>query len=306
MSFARESTVEIEETGQGCPECGGQVDDSTREVHCTDCGLVLEDTHLDRRPDPAELITVDVRERHDDGLGNTRIGKINRDGSMAVGGEYDRLRRLNRRIQAGDGRERGLRYALGEVTRLANAVGLDVASQQLASRLIKQASEAGIFGGGDLDGFAAGAVLIACRINQLPYGRAAIRERARNIDSIEHGYAKLRRELDVPVPPAAPATYVRRIADAVGASNAATERAEAAADAVGGTASVSGRKPQAVAAACLYLAADALEESGRYHGDDAIRQADLADAAGCCAISIRNQFEWLRREAAAVLRGEGT
>ncbi|QRV17750.1 hypothetical protein JMJ58_22510 (plasmid) [Haloterrigena salifodinae] len=41
----------VQTTTTTCPDCGGSVRTTGCETVCEKCGLILEDTHLDRGPD---------------------------------------------------------------------------------------------------------------------------------------------------------------------------------------------------------------------------------------------------------------
>lgn len=275
-----------------CPECGADVDDAEREVYCPDCGLVVERDELERRPQPGRRVEAVDTERHDGGLGNSVIGYTYPDGTHANDPRAHRLRRWNRRIQSGNGRQRSLHYAIAEAKRIGAGLELDSSTVDLACQLLRSASKAGLFKGCDLDGYAAGAVLIGCRVNDRPYGRAAIRALSRNPSRMAAAYDRLRRELDVPIPPASPSTYVPRIADGVDASIQIRERAVDLADALDGSRAISGRKPQGVAAACVYVAAEEHEVTGKYGGD--LTQGALAIASQATAVTIRKALPIVR------------
>ncbi len=93
-------------------------------------------------------------------------------------------------------------------------------------------------------------------------------------------------ELDQGIPPAEPELYVGRLADTTGV-DAASERAALRVLSATPTAERSGRNPEGLAAAALYLAvADG--------GDSSITQRELAAASSVSAETIRRNYQELR------------
>ncbi|MES3162465.1 MAG: TFIIB-type zinc ribbon-containing protein, partial [Halorubrum sp.] len=138
-----ETTDESERSDEGlsCPECDGQVitDEEHGETVCTDCGLVVEADSVDRGP---EWRAFDSREKdeksrvgapttntmHDKGL-STNIDWRDKDAyGRSLGArqrqKMQRLRKWNERFRTRDSKERNLKQALGEIDRMASALGL--------------------------------------------------------------------------------------------------------------------------------------------------------------------------------------
>ena len=38
-------------TASACPDCGGRLNQSDQETHCTDCGLVVDEQRIDYEPE---------------------------------------------------------------------------------------------------------------------------------------------------------------------------------------------------------------------------------------------------------------
>jgi len=139
-----QETEETEETADEelvCPECGGNVvtDDEHGETICSDCGLVITEDSVDRGP---EWRAFDAKEKdqksrvgapttntmHDKGL-STNIDWRDRDAygnslSSNQRQKMQRLRKWNERFRTRDSKERNLKQALGEIDRMASALGL--------------------------------------------------------------------------------------------------------------------------------------------------------------------------------------
>jgi transcription initiation factor TFIIB len=170
----REGTERAAET-EGCPECGGNLvaDTEHGETVCTDCGLVVEEDGIDHGP---EWRAFDAGERdrksrvgapttnmmHDKGL-STNIDWRNQD---AYGNSLDarqrqkmqRLRKWNERFRTRDSRERNLKQALGEIDRMASALGLPDNVRETASVVYRRALQENLLPGRSIEGVATAAV----------------------------------------------------------------------------------------------------------------------------------------------------
>ena len=156
----RETETEQEEEAPEdelvCPECGGRLVSDTEhgETVCTDCGLVVETDEIDRGP---EWRAFDSAERdqksrvgapttnmmHDKGL-STNIGWQDKDAygnslSSRQRQKMQRLRTWNERFRTRDSKERNLKQALGEIDRMASALGLPDSVRETASVIYRRA-----------------------------------------------------------------------------------------------------------------------------------------------------------------------
>ncbi|WP_275264639.1 transcription initiation factor IIB, partial [Halobellus captivus] len=140
-----------------CPECGStdlKTDDERGETVCGDCGLVVDEDSIDRGP---EWRAFDSAERdkksrvgapttnlmHDKGL-STNIGWQNKDAygnslSSTQRQKMQRLRTWNERFRTRDSKERNLKQALGEIDRMASALGLPENVRETASVIYRRA-----------------------------------------------------------------------------------------------------------------------------------------------------------------------
>ncbi|MFB6311125.1 MAG: transcription initiation factor IIB family protein, partial [Salinirussus sp.] len=137
----REQTESEAAERERCPECGGRLlsDEEHGEVVCSDCGLVVEEDEIDPGP---EWRAFDSSERdnksrvgaptttmmHDKGL-STNIGWQDKDAygralSSKQRQKMQRLRTWNERFRTRNSKERNLKQALGEIDRMASALGL--------------------------------------------------------------------------------------------------------------------------------------------------------------------------------------
>ena len=164
-----EQTEEREEQSMDCPECSGKliVDDEHGETVCTECGLVVEEDSVDRGP---EWRAFDAQEKdqksrvgapttnmmHDKGL-STNIDWRDKDAyGNALGAKQrkkmQRLRKWNERFRTRDSKERNLKQALGEIDRMASALGLPENVRETASVIYRRALDENLLPGRSIEG----------------------------------------------------------------------------------------------------------------------------------------------------------
>jgi transcription initiation factor TFIIB len=281
-----------------CPECDGVVRTNSRETVCEDCGLVLDDQRVDRGPEwrafdseKRERTGAPLTERrHDRGL-STEIGR-KRDGrGNTLSGQkrrqLSRLRRQHSRAMWQSTAERNLAHGLGEVRRIAGGMGLTDAIVEQACALFRRAQREDLLPGRSVEAMAAGAVYAICRTNGLPRtcGDVAALARVSN-ERVENAYSVLNRELSLPSVPVPPGAYVPGLASMVGLSDGTRRQAAHVTEQAQERGLTNGKHPAGVAAAALYLVAEARVER--------VRQTDLAAAADVSTATLRARWTELR------------
>lgn len=298
-SSARSKTVETE----GCPECNGRLVSSSNggELVCEACGLVVDDTNIDYGP---EWRAFDASERedrsrvgapttnlmHDRGL-STRIDWRDRDAS---GGQLsarkrqqmNRLRAWDRRFKTRDSSDRNLKHALGEIDRMASALGIPASTRETASVLYRRAIEEDLLPGRSIEGMATAALYAATRQTGVPRSVDELATVSR-VDRLEvtRTYRYLVRELELPMEPPDPVEYVARYASGLDVSDEAERLARELLEAGKRAGVHSGKHPVGLAAAAIYAAAQLTNES--------IPQSAISDAADVSEVTIRNRYKEL-------------
>ncbi|ELZ28967.1 transcription initiation factor TFB [Halogeometricum pallidum JCM 14848] len=276
-----------------CPECNGRVRTNTVETACEDCGLVIDEQQIDHRP---EWRTFDDDEssskrtgapltvaRHDRGL-STEIGRW-RDASgnqlsARKRRQLGRLRREQRRGRWRSKSERNLAHGLGEVRRIASALGLSETVRDQACQLFRSAKHEDLLRGRSIEAIAAASVYGACRCNNSRVTRGEVAERAQVKRSrVVNAYKTLNTELGLPVTPVTPQSLIPRLSSELAVKDTVRRRALELAELAHGSAIANGRQPAGVAGACLYIAS-------REYGQG-LRQTDIAEVAGTTAATLR-------------------
>ncbi|KTG13702.1 transcription initiation factor IIB 2, partial [Haloferax profundi] len=228
------STVDEKEVKRkeqtACPECGGRLatDAEHAETTCTECGLVVDEDHIDRGPEWRAYTATEEGNRsrvgapttkllHDKGL-SSHIGWENRDSygkalSTRQRQQVQRLRTWDERFRTRDHKERNLKQALGEIDRMGSALGLSDDVRETASVIYRRALEEGLLPGRTIEGIATASLYAAARQMKTPRSIVEVAAVSR-VDEVEfkRAYRYIVRELGLAVEPASPLQYVGRLA----------------------------------------------------------------------------------------------
>lgn len=275
-----------------CPECGATVTathETTTERVCKRCDLVLDDAPFsyqrkrvfDNTDWQSKRQTGSRKTplRVDRGLG-TGVGQGNRDanGNTLSTSQRNRIRKghWGKAVDAGN-----LRYALGELQRVASAVGIPEPEQEAAARLYRRASREDLVQGRTIEGFVCACLLVAARDSKttLPVTSEMLLGVSRVDDKkkITNARTALVREFeDVKIVPASPKDYVVKIANDVGASNEVLRHVRDLLDTYRQReGKYNGANPRVTAAVALHAAFDLLEVDDRPTLDQLGHAADV-------------------------------
>ena len=305
-SRARESEQEStdEDSEQlHCPECGGQLATDTEhgETVCEDCGLVVEEDEIDHGP---EWRAFDSKEKdqksrvgapttqmmHDKGL-STNIGWQDKDAygktlSSRQREKMQRLRTWNERFRTRDSKERNLKQALGEIDRMASALGLPENVRETASVIYRRALADDLLPGRSIEGVATSALYAAARQAGTPRSLDEIATVSRvEKDEIARTYRYVVRELGLEIQPADPEQYVPRFASELDLSDESERRARDLLKTAKDQGVHSGKSPVGLAAAAIYAAALLTNEK--------VTQSEVSEVANISEVTIRNRYHEL-------------
>jgi transcription initiation factor TFIIB len=298
-----ETEADSSEETLRCPECGGPLvtDEEHGETVCEECGLVVEEDSVDRGP---EWRAFDSAERdsksrvgapttkmmHDEGL-STNIGWQNKDAygkqlSNRQRQKMQRLRTWNERFRTRDSKERNLKQALGEIDRMASALGLPENVRETASVIYRRALDEDLLPGRSIEGVATAALYAAARQAGTPRSLDEIAAVSRvEKDEIARTYRYVVRELGLEIQPADPEQYVPRFASDLGLSDEAERRARQLLRTAKEQGVHSGKSPVGLAAAAVYAAALLTNEK--------VTQSEVSDVANISEVTIRNRYHEL-------------
>jgi len=286
-----------------CPECEGtlQNDSEHGETVCADCGLVVEEDEIDHGPEWRAFDSKEKDEKsrvgapttkmmHDEGL-STNIGWQDKDAygqalSSRQRQKMQRLRTWNERFRTRDSKERNLKQALGEIDRMASALGLPKNVRETASVIYRRALDDDLLPGRSIEGVATASLYAAARQAGTPRSLDEIANVSRvEKDEIARTYRYVVRELNLEIQPADPESYVPRFASELGISEEAERRARQLLDTAKEQGIHSGKSPVGLAAAAVYAASLLTNEK--------VTQNEVSDVANISEVTIRNRYHEL-------------
>ncbi|WP_435345630.1 transcription initiation factor IIB [Haloarchaeobius sp. HRN-SO-5] len=286
-----------------CPECGGHVieDEGRGETVCDDCGLVVDEDQVDRGPEWRAFDSAEKDQKsrvgapttkmmHDQGL-STNIGWQNKDAygrqlSSSQRKKMQRLRTWNERFRTRDSKERNLKQALGEIDRMASALGLPKNVRETASVIYRRALSEDLLPGRSIEGVATAALYAAARQAGTPRSLDEVTNVSRvGRDEIARTYRYVVRELNLEIQPADPVSYVPRFASELGTSDEAERRARQLLEAAKREGIHSGKSPVGLAAAAVYAASLLTNEK--------VTQNEVSEVANISEVTIRNRYHEL-------------
>ncbi|PSP81579.1 transcription initiation factor IIB 2 [Halobacteriales archaeon QS_1_68_20] len=297
-----EETERTDEQNE-CPECGGSLvtHEEDGETVCRECGLVVEQDGIDRGP---EWRAFDAKEKdeksrvgapttntmHDKGL-STNIDWRDKDAygntlSSSQRKKMQRLRKWNERFRTRDSRERNLKQALGEIDRMASALGLPQNVRETASVIYRRALNEDLLPGRSIEGVSTACVYAAARQAGMPRSLDEIADVSRVEKSeIARTYRYVVRELGLEVKPADPESYVPRFASGLDLSEESEQRARELLRNAKEKGVHSGKSPVGLAAAAVYAASLLTNEK--------TTQAAVSEVADISEVTIRNRYHEL-------------
>ncbi|WP_226482980.1 transcription initiation factor IIB [Natrinema amylolyticum] len=298
-----EASAETAREREQCPECGGRLvaDDEHAETVCEDCGLVVDEGEIDRGPEWRAFDAAEKDEKsrvgapttnmmHDQGL-STNIGWQNKDAygkslSSRQREKMQRLRTWNERFRTRNSRERNLKQALGEIDRMASALGLPENVRETASVIYRRALEEDLLPGRSIEGVATASLYAAARQAGTPRSLDEISAVSRvEKPEVARTYRYVVRELGLEVQPADPESYVPRFASDLDLSDETELRARDLLATAKEKGIHSGKSPVGLAAAAVYAAALLTNEQ--------VTQNDVSEVASISEVTIRNRYHEL-------------
>ena len=268
---------------------------------CESCGLVVDSDEIDRGPEWRAFDSKEKDEKsrvgapttnmmHDKGL-STNIDWRDKDAygnslSSNQREKMQRLRKWNERFRTRDSKERNLKQALGEIDRMASALGLPENVRETASVIYRRALDEDLLPGRSIEGVSTSAVYAAARQAGVPRSLDEITDVSRvEKDEIARTYRYVVRELGLEVKPADPESYVPRFASDLELSEEAEHRARELLTNAKEQGVHSGKSPVGLAAAAVYAASLLTNEK--------TTQAAVSDVADISEVTIRNRYHEL-------------
>jgi transcription initiation factor TFIIB len=227
---------------------------------------------------------------HDKGL-STNIGWQDKDAygrslSSRQRQKMQRLRKWNERFRTRDSKERNLKQALGEIDRMASALGLPDNVRETASVIYRRALDEDLLPGRSIEGVSTASLYAAARQANTPRSLDEVANVSRvDKDEIARTYRYVVRELKLEVKPADPASYVPRFCSELDLTEEVQRRARSLLESAKRAGVHSGKSPVGLAAAAVYAASLLTNEK--------VTQNEVSEVANISEVTIRNRYHEL-------------
>lgn len=266
------------------------------EVVCRNCGLVLRDELIDKKPEWRAFTPAETAARRRVGP-STALIKYDK-GLATTFHPYDKrlpvkTRLTMRRLWKWDLRarlhtsvDRNLSQAMNELVRLADHLTIPRNVRETAAVIYRKALKDRLVRGRSIGAVAAASLYAACRMTRTPRTLRDITGASlRTQKEIFRCYRLILREIKPIVPIDDPLKYVAQIASRLNLDQIVQNDAVAILREAGQKKVTAGKGPVGIAAAALYVA------SRQHHTE--LTQRELADVAGVTEVTIRNRYKGL-------------
>lgn len=276
-------------------------DDSTGEVICKNCGIVLaENVEVSAKPRAFSKEEFESRSRtgaptslarHDMGL-STIISRVDKDASgRRIGADMKatmgRLRTWDFRTQASTPTDRNLMFASNEFNKLKHKLALSNTIIEKAAYIYRKAQERKFARGRTMASMVAASLYAACRELDTQRSLKDVAAAANiKMKDLSRAYRLLVNEFDLDIPLPDPIKSISKIANKLGLSEKTMRDAVKAMEEIRKAGGSAGKDPMGLAGSVLYLMC-------LKNGEHVIQKA-LADAAGVTEVTIRNRTKELK------------
>lgn len=282
--------------GLKCECCRGKefiLDRNGGGLICSGCGYVIPAKNIEEGPewrsfegDDGSRIRVGMPPTlmmQDKGL-STLIGLEGQDSIRGNAGDWKRLRKWQRRISTHTSNGRNLSYALSELNKLGEKLGVPYHVLNRASYIYRMALERKLVRGRAIKYMVVGALYVALRYEGITKTKKEL-SRASGLEAKElaRHYRLLLKALRIKMPVADPVRHVRKICACGGIAKEVALRAEKIVRLAQRQRLTIGKDPVGVASAAVYYACVLMgvEKS----------QRNIAVAANITEVTVRNRYK---------------
>jgi len=283
-----------------CTKCGGIniiIDNEVGEEVCGNCGLVLNEGHMDTGPEWRAFTAEERSSRsrtgmgysyslYDKGLSTVLSGYRDANGKTLkreTMRQMDRLRRYDNRSKFDDTWRRNLSIAMAELDRMSALLHIPSSIKERSALLYRKALRMDLIRGRSIDAFVAASIYSTCRLERLPRPLKQISAAStREHSEIARTYRLMLREMNLKMPIDDPMKFVPSIASKLNLRRDTETHAIEILRKARKLHGLSGKEPRGIAAASLYKAC--LENNDRRV------QKEVAEAAGTTEVTLRNRL----------------
>ncbi len=268
---------------------------------CAQCGLVIEEKIVDKRPEWRAFSPEQILKRkrigppetfsiHDKGL-TTTIDSRNRDyqGKRLTLREIIRAKKLRiyqKKLRASSSEDRKLIEILSRLNHMVSSMNLPQVVGQTAAVILRKAVKARMIRGKFYDEYIAASIYLACRKLRISRTLDEI-ARSANVPrkKLAQQYRKLLTILGKTPPPSNPIHYIPKLVNELGLPAVVQTKAAEILRKARDRGITNGKGPMGLAAAALYIASVLMDEKRT--------QKEVADIAGITEVTIRNRYKEL-------------
>lgn len=286
-----------------CPDCGGSVTRNAARAErvCQACGRVIATDRIDHGPEWRAFTTEENDQKsrvgapttpllHDKGL-STMISWSDTDASgqslsARQREQMSRLRTWDERFRTKTSHERNLKQALGEIKRMAAALGVPDSVTETAGVIYRRAVDEGLLPGRSIEAMTTASLYAATRQAGLPRRLCEFTPVSR-VDQmhIQRAYRYLTRELALGIAPVDPCTYVQRFISTLDLEGETEQIARDLIDTSTAQNLHSGKSPAALAAGAVYAASRLT--------NDTRTQERVSEISNVSRVTIRHRYQEL-------------
>jgi transcription initiation factor TFIIB len=275
-----------------CPECGStRLRQQEGDLVCQKCSTVVEEEVTDLSATERAFTAEEKEQKKRTGRPityskpgkglRTEIGPLSKV-SPEKRRQYYRLKKWDRRLD--ESKERRLKYALGEIERLASVLNLPDSVVEESSRLYEKALDGGVVKGRRIEHIVAALVYTTARNQGVPRTMKEISEKS-GVSKVELGktYRHVARQLDLRIVSISPQDLIPRYAKELDVSGEIQAEARRILSEAEEKAVSAGRSADGLAAVALYIAAKLKEED--------LSQKEVADVTDVTTTTIRKGYQ---------------
>lgn len=270
-----------------CEDCNGQLTtNNDGEYLCDDCGLIVEEYHIDPGPSYTAFSSEDWQNKTHHGSPNNVAQPLNGLGTVfytttdgrgrtIAGNQRSWYRRLKSHHDIYDkNRERNHKKAFNELNALGARLCIPEHVQTGAAKIYRRAFENDLIRGRSIEGMVSGSLLIAIRKHKIPRSAADLAEFGHVDEGEIYGaFRYIRAELNIPTPPPSPFQWFSELASKLDLPAHIRIGARTRLEKIQESGAFSGRDPKGLAVATMYA-------TFLYNHEEPFSQKDASEAAG--------------------------
>lgn len=255
-----------------CPECGSRnisFETAKSEIICVDCGLVLEDNRIESDPYISESTKA-----------HATLPALATAGSKGMQGKIYKDPWLL------STKEKNTRIGTAKITALAERLHLPDYVQKDAKIIFKQVMDLDLAIGRDTITFSYASIYASCNIHSLPKTPLELVDHTIKKKNLLRAYKLIRQKLKLNIQVMDPLDLVPRFSSRLSLNAETVTRANEMIVEIQTKRTLTGKRPETIVAAVLYLAA---KETGTK-----VTQRQVANALGVIEVTIRKTIKSIR------------